>query len=69
MTETDLAVWQVYEWECVSFLVLHACICRADDGHTYAVAGVSLFVCILAFKEERSKGHLGNRCARFVRCV
>lgn len=44
--------------------VIYAYFCRADDGHTYAVAGVSLFVCPCIQKKERSEGHLGNRCVQ-----
>lgn len=70
--EMDLPVLQTCEWERVAaqvrqFPVLYAYICRTDGGYTYALAGVSLLVCVYSHSkrvmEERSEGHLGNRCA------
>lgn len=51
------------------FLVLYAYICRADNSHAYAVAGVSLFVCVLAFKRRKDqRGTLETGVCGFVRC-
>lgn len=51
------------------FLVLFAYIYRADDSHAYAVAGVSLFVCVyLDSKGGKIRGAPWKEVCGFVRC-